>query len=41
MGFAFDVVLPIAVVHSGGGIGSGVLVGVDVDVMFDCCDAIT
>ena len=40
VGFAFDVVLPIAVIHLGGGIGSGVLVGVDEDVMFDCCDAI-
>ena len=40
VGLAFDVVLPIAVVHLGGGIGSGVVVGVDVDVMFDCCDAI-
>ena len=40
VGFAFDVFLPIAVVHLGGGIGSGVLVGVDVDVMFDCFDAI-
>ena len=40
VGLAFDVVLPIAVVHLGGGIGSGVVVGVDVDVMFDYCDAI-
>ena len=40
VGFAFDVFLPIAVVHLGGGIGSGILVGVDVDVMFDRCDAI-
>ena len=40
VGLAFDVVLPIAVVHLGGGIGSGVEVGEDVDVMFDCCDAI-
>ena len=40
VGLAFDVVLPIAVVHLGGVIGSGVVVGVDVDVMFDCCDAI-
>ena len=39
VGFAFDVVLPTAVVHLGGGIGSGVLVGVEVDVIFDCCDA--
>ena len=37
---AFDVVLPIAVVCLGGVIGSGVVVGMDVDVMFDCCDAI-
>ena len=37
---AFDFVLPIAVVLLGGGISSGVEVGVDVDVMFDCCDAI-
>ena len=40
VGLAFDVVLPIAVVRLGSGIGSGVVVGVDVDVMFDCCDAI-
>ena len=40
VGLAFDVVLPIVVVHLGGGICSGVEVGVDVDVMFDCCDAI-
>ena len=40
VGLASDVVLPIAVVCLGGGIGSGVVVGVDVDVMFDCCDAI-
>ena len=40
VGLASDVVLPIAVVHLGGGISSGVEVGVDVDVMFDCCDAI-
>ena len=40
VGLAFDVVSPIAVVHLGGGIGSGLEVGVDVDVMFDCCDAI-
>ena len=40
VGLAFDVFLPIEVVHLGGGIGSGVLVVVDVDVMFDCCDAI-
>ena len=40
VGLAFDVVLPIAVVLLGGVIGSAVEVGVDVDVMFDCCDAI-
>ena len=40
VGLAFDVVLPIKVEHLGGVIGSGVEVGVDVDVMFDCCDAI-
>ena len=40
VGLASDVVLPIAVVHLGGGICSGVEVGVDVDVMFDCCGAI-
>ena len=40
VGLAFDVVLPIEVVLLGGVIGSGVEVGVDVDVMFDCCDAI-
>ena len=40
MGLAFDVVLPITVEHLGGSICSGVEVGVDVDVMFDCCDAI-
>ena len=40
VGLAFDVVLPIAVECLGGVIGSGVEVGVDVDVMFDCCDAI-
>ena len=40
VGLAFDVVLPIAVVRLCGGIGSRVVVGVDVDVMFDCCDAI-
>ena len=39
VGLAFVVVLPIAVVHLGGGICSGVEVGVDVDVIFDCCDA--
>ena len=40
VGLASDVVLPIAVVRLGGGISSGVEVGMDVDVMFDCCDAI-
>ena len=40
VGLVFDVVLPIAGVCLGGGICSGVEVGVDVDVMFDCCDAI-
>ena len=40
VGLAFDVVLPIAVVLFDGSICSGVEVGVDVDVMFDCCDAI-
>ena len=40
VGLAFVVVLQNAVVHLGGGICSGVEVGVDVDVMFDCCDAI-
>ena len=40
VGLAFDVVLPIAVVLFGGVMGSGVEVGVDIDVMFDCCDAI-
>ena len=40
VGLAFDVVLPIAVVLFGGVMGSGVEVGVDVDVMFDCCDVI-
>ena len=39
VGVAFDVVLPVAVVLLGGGIGPG-FVGVDVEVMFDCCDAI-
>ena len=40
VGLASDVVLPIAVEHLVGVMGSGVEVGVDVDVMFDCCDAI-
>ena len=40
VGLAFDVVLPIVVEHLGGVMGSGVEVGVDVDVMFDCCDTI-
>ena len=40
VGLAFDVVMPIEVVLLGGVMGSGVEVGVDVDVMFDCCDAI-
>ena len=39
VGFAFDVVLPVEVVLHGGGLGPGLL-GVDVDVMLDCCDAI-
>ena len=39
VGFAFDVLLPVEVVHLGGGIVSGFL-GVDIDVMLDCCDAI-
>ena len=39
VGFAFDVLLPVEVVCLGGGIGSGFL-GVDIDVMLDCCDAI-
>ena len=39
VGFAFDVLLPVEVVLLGGGIGPGFL-GVDVDVMLDCCDAI-
>ena len=37
--FTFDVILPVEVVLLGGGIGPGLL-GVDVDVVFDCCDAI-
>ena len=37
VGIAFDVVLPVAVVLLGGGIGPGF---VDVEVMLDCCDAI-
>ena len=40
VGLAFDVVMPISVVLFGGSICSGVEVGVDVDVMFGCCDAI-
>ena len=39
VGFAFNVLLPVEVVCLGGGISSGSL-GVDVDVMPDCCDAI-
>ena len=39
VGVAFDVLLPVEVVLLDGGIGPGVL-GVDVDVMLDCCDAI-
>ena len=39
VGFAFDVLLSVEVVLSGGGIGPGLL-GVDVEVMLDCCDAI-
>ena len=39
VGFAFDVFLPVEVVLLGVGIGSEFL-GVDVDVMLDCCDAI-
>ena len=39
VGFAFDVLLPVEMVHLSGGIGSG-FVGVDIDVMLDCCDAI-
>ena len=40
VGLAFDVVMPNEVVLLGGVMGSGVEVGVDVDVMFDCCDSI-
>ena len=40
VGLAFDVVMPIVVVLFGRSICSGVEVGLDVDVMFDCCDAI-
>ena len=40
VGLAFDVVMPIEVVLLGGVMGSGVEVGVDVGVMFDCCGAI-
>ena len=40
VGLAFDVFMPIEVVLLGGVMGSRVEVGVDVDVMFDCCDAI-
>ena len=39
VGVAFDVVLPVEVVLHGGGIGPGLL-GVDVEVMLDCFDAI-
>ena len=39
VGFTFDVLLPVEVVLLGGGIGPWFL-GVDVDVMLDCCDAI-
>ena len=39
VGVAFDVLLPVEVVLLGGGIGPGFL-GVDIDVMLDCCDAI-
>ena len=39
VGFAFNVLLQVEVVLLGGGIGPGFL-GVDVDVMLDCCDAI-
>ena len=39
VGFAFDVLLPVEIVLLGGGIGPWFL-GVDVDVMLDCCDAI-
>ena len=39
VGVAFDVLLPVEVVLLGGGIGPGTL-GVDVDLMLDCCDAI-
>ena len=37
VGVAFDVVLPVEVVLLGGGIGLGFM-GVDVEVMLDCCD---
>ena len=40
VGLAFDVVLPTAVLLFGGSICSRIKVGVDVDVMLDCCDAI-
>ena len=40
VGLAFDVVMPIEVVLLGGVMGSWVEVDVDVDVIFDCCDAI-
>ena len=40
VGLAFDVVMPVEVVLLGGVIGSGVEVTVEVDVMFDRCDAI-
>ena len=39
VGFTFDVLLPVEVVLIGGGIGPWFL-GMDVDVMLDCCDAI-
>ena len=39
MGVAFDVLLPVEVVLLGGGIGLWFL-GVNVDVMLECCDAI-
>ena len=40
VGLAFDVVMPVEVVLLGGVKGSWVEVTVEVDVMFDCCDAI-
>ena len=39
VGFTSDVLLPVEVVLPGGDISPGLL-GVDVDVMLDCCDAI-